>query len=135
MKNPLTIVSGVVLLIVTILGAVATFSLTGDGLTENQRNLAFITILGLVGNAVPSILALLKSEATQNDIRNGVVIDKVKQAIDEKQVVTRDGPAVNLGMAALAKLLEQNMQATVENTEALQDNGKEGESDNGRQGV
>lgn len=82
-RNPLTVIGGIVTLIVLAIVAVFTFSIVGDGLTNGQRNLALITILGLVGNAIPSLLALLKSEATQHDIRNGVVKNKVKDAITE----------------------------------------------------
>lgn len=81
-KNPLTVIGGVVTLIGLLLVAVWVFASTG-GLTEAQRNFAFITIVGLVVNAIPSLLALLKSEATQHDIRNGIVKDKVKEAIVE----------------------------------------------------
>lgn len=82
MKNPLTVIGGVVTLIGLILVAVWVFASTG-GLTPDQRNFAFITVVGLVVNAIPSLLSLLKSEATQHDIRNGIVKDKVKEAIVE----------------------------------------------------
>jgi hypothetical protein len=81
-KNPLTVIGGIVTLIGMLLVTVWVFSATGN-LTPEQRNYAFITVVGLVINAVPSLLSLLKSEATQHDIRNGIVKDKVKQAIVE----------------------------------------------------
>lgn len=81
-KNPLTVIGGIVTLIGLLLVSIWVFANTG-GLTEDQRNLAFITIVGLVANAIPSLLALLKSEATQHDIRNGIVKNKVKEAIVE----------------------------------------------------
>jgi hypothetical protein len=81
-KNPLTVVGGIVTLIGMILVSVWVFTQTGE-LSPDQRNLAFITIVGLVANAIPSLLALLKSEATQHDIRNGVVKTKVKEAVEE----------------------------------------------------
>lgn len=82
MKNPLTVIGGIVTLIGLILVAVWVFASTG-GLTPDQRNFAFITVVGLVVNAIPSLLSLLKSEATQHDIRNGIVKDKVKEAMVE----------------------------------------------------
>lgn len=82
-RNPLTLIGGVISLIFLVIVAVVAFDLSGDGLSEGQRNVALLTILGLVGNAIPSLLALLKSEATQNDLRNGVVKEKVKEAIVE----------------------------------------------------
>ena len=81
-KNPLTVIGGIITLIGLLLVAVWVFASTG-GLTPEQRNYAFITIVGLVVNAIPSLLSLLKSEATQHDLRNGVVKDKVKEAIVE----------------------------------------------------
>lgn len=82
MKNPLTVIGGIITLIGLLLVAVWVFASTG-GLTQDQRNYAFITIVGLVVNAIPSLLSLLKSEATQHDLRNGVVKDKVKDAVQE----------------------------------------------------
>lgn len=82
MKNPLTVIGGVVTLIGLLLLTVWVFSATGT-LSPEQRNFAFITIIGLVVNAIPSLLALLKSEATQHDIRNGVVKNKVREAVEE----------------------------------------------------
>lgn len=81
-KNPLTVIGGIITLIGLLLVAVWVFASTG-GLTQDQRNYAFITIVGLVVNAIPSLLSLLKSEATQHDIRNGVVKEKVKDAVQE----------------------------------------------------
>lgn len=81
-KNPLTVIGGIVTLIGMLLVTVWVFSATGS-LTPEQRNYAFITVVGLVVNAIPSLLSLLKSEATQHDLRNGVVKDKVKEAIVE----------------------------------------------------
>ena len=81
-KNPLTVIGGIITLIGLLLVAVWVFASTG-GLTQDQRNYAFITIVGLVVNAIPSLLSLLKSEATQHDIRNGVVKAKVKDAVQE----------------------------------------------------
>ena len=94
-KNPLTVIGGIVTLIGMLLVTVWVFSATGS-LTPEQRNYAFITVVGLVVNAIPSLLSLLKSEATQHDIRNGVVKDKVKQAIVEVASDTdSDGVYIN----------------------------------------
>lgn len=82
-KNPLTIIGGVVSLVFLIIVCAVAFDMSGSGLSEGQKNLALLTILGLVGNAIPSLLALLKSEDTQHDLRNGVVKQKVKEAIVE----------------------------------------------------
>ena len=42
-----------------------------------------MSIVGLILNSIPSLLGLLKSEATQHDIRNGVVKGKVREAVEE----------------------------------------------------
>lgn len=83
MKSPLTVIGGIVTLVSLLIITVWVFSVSGADLTSDQKNLAFVTIVGLVANAIPSLLALLKSEATQHDIRNGVVKGKVKDAINE----------------------------------------------------
>lgn len=82
MRNPLTVIGGIVTLIGMLLLTVWVFSATGT-LSPEQRNYAFMSIVGLLLNAIPSLLGLLKSEATQHDIRNGIVKSKVKEAIVE----------------------------------------------------
>lgn len=81
-KSPLTVIGGVVTLVGMLLLTVWVFSATGT-LTPEQRNYAFMSIVGLLLNAIPSLLGLLKSEATQHDLRNGVVKSKVKEAVEE----------------------------------------------------
>lgn len=83
MKNPLTVIGGIVTVIALVVIMVCIFSFTGNQLDAGQKMLVITTIVGLVANAIPSLLALLKSEATQHDLRNGVVKNKVKEAITE----------------------------------------------------
>jgi hypothetical protein len=97
-KNPLTVIGGIVTLVGMLLLTVWVFSATGT-LTPEQRNFAFIGIVGMVLNSIPSILGLLKSEATQHDIRNGVVKGKVKEAIEEV-ASDPDSPASVLAIPA-----------------------------------
>lgn len=79
-RNPLTVIGG----IVTLIGLAVTMVIAlGQNMPPAQQLILITTIVGLVANAIPSLLALLKSEATQHDIRNGVVKDKVKQALTE----------------------------------------------------
>jgi hypothetical protein len=137
-KNPLTIIGGVVCLFAFGILAVVILS---QGLSENARMIVIASIFSAVAAAIPGVLALYKSEATQHDIRNGVITSKVAEAIqhpdvqeavkttisnviDDKQVVTRDGPSVTLAMEALAALLRQNTDTVAANT-AVQ---KEGDS-------
>lgn len=142
MKTPLTVVGGIVTLIGLILVSVWVFSASGNDLTSEQRNLAFITVIGLVANSIPSILALLKSEATQNDLRNGVVKNNVKDAIEEAHVITTESPLVaessqttNAALRALTQLLETNTAATRASTQALNEAQDERDRDNGRPGI
>lgn len=82
-KNPLTVIGGIVALFLFGLIAVVILAVTGQGLSENARMIVITTIFSAVVGAIPGILALQKSEATQHDLRNGVVKDKVKEAVEE----------------------------------------------------
>lgn len=82
-KNPLTVVAGIVTLVALLVTLISVFAISGNGLSENAKLIIISSIIGLVVNAIPSLLSLYKSEATQHDIRNGVVKDKVKDAIVE----------------------------------------------------
>lgn len=70
-----------------------------------------ISIVGLIVSTVPSLIAAAYSERTSRDIRNGVVEAKMKtaarQALEEHQVLTRDGPFVGASTQALLDLLAQ----------------------------
>ncbi len=83
------LVSGVVLLI-----SAMTLLVTVD--VERQTTPAFVTILGLLVTSIPSLFAAAFAERAARDIRNGVVRESVKEAtaqvIDEKKVLTREGP-------------------------------------------
>jgi hypothetical protein len=71
------------MLITLLIVTVVAFSASGNALSDGEKNLVLITILGLVGNAIPSMLALLKSESTQHELRNGLIGTKVKEAVTE----------------------------------------------------
>jgi len=93
------------------------------------------TLIGLLATTIPSIVSSLFSERASRDIRNGVLVEKVKQgaeqAIEESQVIRRDGPVVAAELAALARLLEVNTNATQTNTQQLQDSERGGEHNGG----
>jgi hypothetical protein len=82
-KNPLTIVGGIVTLIALLVTMLLVLNNTGSGLDSGQKTLLITTVIGLIANAIPSLLSLLKTEDTQHDIRNGVVKKKVKEAVEE----------------------------------------------------
>lgn len=102
-----------------------------------QDKQGYSLLLGLLVTTIPSVVSSLYAERASRDIRNGVVVDKVKegtkQAIAESQVVTRTGPVVSAELRALSRLLEANTAATETNTETLKNN--EGREDNGRPNV
>lgn len=106
------IVAGVVALI-AILGAVIVALSLGKGLDSKATPLV-VSLLGIVATAVPAMLGAMKADRASRDIRNGVVVEKVRQgatqAIQEQQVMTRVGPAVTAEMAALTELVLTNRQ-------------------------
>lgn len=76
---------------------------------NTQGTPLLVTIVGLIGTSVPAILAAAFAERASRDIRNGVVVAKVKQgateAIRETNVVTVGDQYTNLAMDSLATLL------------------------------
>lgn len=50
---------------------------------NSQTTPVIISVIALIGTTVPSLLAAWKAEQTANDIRNGVIKNKVKEAIQE----------------------------------------------------
>lgn len=91
----------------------------------DPENSNTMMLIGLLVSTIPSLVAAVFSERTARDIRNGVMVEKVRegaaQAIDEKQVIVRNGPVVSTELRALAQLLEQNTRVTKENTRAHHD--------------
>ena len=82
-KTPLTVVAGIVTLIALLVLMVIMFAATGSKLDPGQKMIIVTVVAGLVSNAIPGLLALFKSEATQHELRNGLVTDKVKDAVHE----------------------------------------------------
>lgn len=81
-------------------------------------------VIGLIVTSIPSLVAAFHAERASRDIRNGVVVEKVKQgatqAIEESQVLTRTGPVATASLTALTRLLETNTAATLLNTQLQQ---------------
>lgn len=102
---------GTVVALIAIIGAVVVGLSLDHGLNSDTTPL-ITALLAIIGTTVPSILALIKTESVQNDIRNGVLKEKVKQgtteALIEHQVVTRDGPAITVQIQALKSVIESN---------------------------
>ena len=93
---------------------------------ESNTNLLY-TIVGLIVTTVPSLIAAGYAERIGQDIRNGVLHEKVKdattQALDETGVtaaVAASPPeATATALRALSALLEHNAKVTIENTTAI----------------
>jgi hypothetical protein len=85
-------------------------------------------LIGLGVSTLPSLVASLYSEQVSRDVRNGVLVDKVKegatQALEETGTVTRDGPAMTLAMQSLATILNDVHTSVEANTQQRkEDNG------------
>ena len=123
---------GAVVALVAILGAIIVGVSVTEGIDSTSTPI-LAGLLAVISSTIPSILALIKVEQVHNDIKNGVVQDKVKagtiQALREENIVTRDGPMSTTAIDALAEILK----ATKGNATKL-DNLKEGQ-DNGRPSV
>jgi hypothetical protein len=73
--------------LIVVLAAVVLFSPV-DKLSDPQVAIFFTLVI----SAVPTLLAAAYAERTSRDIRNGTVVAKVVEAIEEAQVLTRKGP-------------------------------------------
>lgn len=103
--------------VTTIVLAVVSLALIAAGLffglavtnhLDSESTPILTVVLGFLATTITSIIALGKVDSISHDLRNGLIENKVGNAIDNKQVITRDGPAVTTTMAALIKLLEVN---------------------------
>lgn len=82
-KSPLTAVGGVVGLVVCLVAGVIFLSTAGDDLSEGAKMIVITTLMANVFTVIPSILNLYKTESVSHDLHNGVVKQKVKEAITE----------------------------------------------------
>jgi hypothetical protein len=99
--------------------------------TDNEDDGGLFIALAI--STIPSLVASLFAERAARDIRNGVLQSKAKagaqEALDETGVTatveaTQRGESSALAMAALARLLEQNTDATIRNTEGKNNDGR-----------
>lgn len=76
---------------------------------DDRTTPVFLSLIGLIVTTVPSLIAAAYAERVSKDVRNGVVEAKtktaVKEALNEHQVVTRDGPFVAASTEALLRVL------------------------------
>jgi hypothetical protein len=103
--------STILWVIVTIIGAVAAVTIAGIafGLDEKTTPIV-VTVLGIAASVLPSVLALIKVDQVHTEVTNGNMERKIlagaEKAIENKEVLTRDGPVVSTQLAAIQHLLE-----------------------------
>lgn len=92
-------------------------------LFADEQNQGTVMVLGLIVSTIPSLIASFSAERTARDVRNGVLVEKVKEgathAINESGVVVSNGPIVDAQLRALSALLQQNTRVTQTNTQHL----------------
>lgn len=118
---------------VLLIGTGAVVVMSGNG-GENGGAI----LIGLVVTTIPSLIAAAFAERNARDIRNGTVVEKVRQgthrALAEAGVSTSTSPQATAALQSLEQLLrrteatvQQNTEATVHNTEVHEhDEGKNG---------
>jgi hypothetical protein len=98
-------------LVSIVLGIVALgVAVIGFGLDESTSPI-IVTILGIFSASIPSILALVKVSQVHTELTNGNLKANVQEAtenaIENKQVLTRDGPVVAAQLATIETLLQE----------------------------
>jgi hypothetical protein len=53
------------------------------GGADSKATPMVVTVLGLIGAAIPSIMVLLKVDSTQRELRNGLIPHKVHEAVQQ----------------------------------------------------
>lgn len=80
LNKPTTIVAAIVALIFFVAAIIAGISISGH---LDSTSVPLVTaMLALVGTTVPGLLALYKSEQNHQELRNGLLIDKVTDALN-----------------------------------------------------
>lgn len=94
-RTPITAIGAVVALVFIAAALVVGIDFAPRGADTSVTPL-ISTVLGFVGIAIPALLAAYKAESNHQDLRNGVLVNKVKQALGEysNDVAT---PALTLG--------------------------------------
>ncbi len=119
-----TIALAATVALVAIVAAVFTI-LAVAGRLDAQSTPILVSLLGLVVTAVPALISAGFAKQAADDIRNGVITEKVVEgttkALDETGVtevvsMTNRGESSAIAMRALTALLEQNTAVTQANT-------------------
>jgi hypothetical protein len=118
---------GAIVAILATFGAVIVGTAISGGIDSNSTPI-LAGFLAVIGSTVPSVLALIKVESVSNDIRDGVVEEKVRlgttKAIEETMVVTRNGPAVMAEIEALRSIVASNNQILEHLVKGREDDGR-----------
>lgn len=83
--SPTTVIAGIIALVFIAGAFVIGIGFVGHGY-DNSTTPIIATVVGMIGTTVPAMLALLKVEQTHNDLKNGLVTSKVKDALEETGV-------------------------------------------------
>lgn len=81
-RTPMTVLGAIVALVFIAAALVVGIDFAPRGVNDNVTPLV-TTVLGFVGIAIPGLLASYKAESNHQDLRNGVLVNKVKQALGE----------------------------------------------------
>lgn len=81
-RTPMTVLGAIVALVFIAAALVVGIDFAPRGVNDNVTPLV-TTVLGFVGIAIPGLLAAYKAESNNADLRNGVLVNKVKQALGE----------------------------------------------------
>jgi hypothetical protein len=122
--QPSTIIFAVVTL--AVLAGALFFGLAVTNHLDANSTPILTVVLGFLATTVASLVAIIKVDSISHELRNGLISDKVNTVIDDRQVVTRDGPVVTSATQALIKLLEVNGVVDPGKTQAVIDNAEKG---------
>jgi hypothetical protein len=103
-----------------VIGLVLTASVVLIALERVDARTEHVTlIVGLLVAQIPAMLASVYAERNHRSITNGVITKKAKegatQAIQEQEVVTRNGPVVSAELQALQQILREVRSGKIEN--------------------
>ncbi len=90
MKNPFTILATVLGLFTVLVLGIVILAVSGDSLSANAKQTIITVLVANVFTVIPALLSLQRTESVQYDLRNGLIPEKVKEALDDHKVATTD---------------------------------------------
>jgi ACR3 family arsenite efflux pump ArsB len=82
-RSPMTLAAAIVTTIGMLITLIIVFSISGDQINAGQKMIILTSVFGLITNAIPSLMALQKSEATNHGLNNGEFRLNMKTAMIE----------------------------------------------------